>query len=83
MARNGWVELDSAGVREVLKAPALEALLLGIANDVNSAGGGVYEARTRERSTRVIGEVLDNRNGARFIESATGNLARALGSVKK
>lgn len=83
MAKNVWVDLDSAGVREVLKAPALEALLLEIANDVNSAGGGVYEARTRFRETRVIGEVLDTRDAARYREAATGDLARALGSVKK
>lgn len=83
MAKNVWVQLDSAGVREVLKAPALVALLQGIADDVNSAGGGVYEARTRFRETRVIGEVLDNRDGARYREAATGDLARALGSVKK
>ena len=69
MARNGWVQLDSAGVREVLKSPGLEALLLSIANDVNSAGDGIYEARTRFRETRVISEVLDTRDGARFREA--------------
>lgn len=83
MAKSVWVQLDSAGVRQVLKSPGLTALLQEIADDVNSAGGGVYEARTRVRETRVIGEVLDNRDAARYREAATGDLARALGSVKK
>ena len=83
MAKNGWVELDSAGVQEVLKAPALQSLLQGLADDVNSAGGGIYETRTRDRGQRLVGEVLDTREAARYKEAATGNLAKALGSVQK
>lgn len=78
-----WVELDRAGVGNILKSSELASLLLEIADDVNSAAGNKYETRTRQRSTRVISEVLDNRSGAIYRESATGDMARALGSVKK
>lgn len=85
------VRLDSAGVREVLRSPAVRAALVPYADRAASAAkasapwaDGDYAASIHRESTttdRAVELVVADAPHAVYVEARTGNLARALGSV--
>ena len=77
-----WVKLDSKNVRDVLKGPGITDLLKEIGGKVARKAGSDYEVKVGSRTTRAVVNVLDPRRGALQREAKSGNLARALGSIR-
>jgi hypothetical protein len=77
------VKLDSPEVRKLLKSQEVGNYLVGIGNKVASIAGPEYQTEVdyASRKTRVVVNVVDPTEGARFKEASTGKLARALGSA--
>lgn len=84
MAKTVWIELDRAGVGNLLKSPEVASFLEDIGNTVAQNAGPEYQSNinSTRRTTRVIVEVIDPRPDAKWREAKTGNLAKALGAAK-
>lgn len=92
MATRVRVELNSDGVKELLKSPEVEEHLAGLASIVEGAavsGAPVETGRyrdsiyyeTEQKANRVIAIVATSDPAGRLIEAKTGNLARALDAI--
>jgi hypothetical protein len=77
------VKLDSAEVRNLLKGSDVSGYLMGLGQEVANAAGADYQVSQGQRTSRAVVNVFDPSEGAMFREAATGQLARALGSVSR
>jgi hypothetical protein len=77
-----WVELDRDNVRAILKGDGVTDLLKEIGSKVSRKAGADYQVQVGSRKNRAVINVVDPRRGALSREAKTGNLARALGSVR-
>lgn len=73
------IELNSAGVRELLRSPELESGLRDLAADIAARAGDGYEADTRQMGTRVIASAATATQDAMKDNLANNTLLRALG----
>lgn len=84
------VKINSAGIREVLQSSEVEAALVDIAEPIAATAranapvrSGQYrdsiEVVVDHHKDRVVAHVTAKAPHALIVESATGNLARALG----
>lgn len=90
MARTRWA-LISSEIETLLKSAPVRAVLVGPADRVEAAAkasapvasGAYRDSIHRESATtdRAVELVVADAPHARIVESRTGNLARALGSV--
>ena len=76
---NVKVELNEAGVRELLQSPEMESICLEYANQVRARAGTGYEVSTMVGRTRVNASVLAATPAAKRDNQKNNTLLKALG----
>ena len=73
------IELNSAGVRELLRSPEMESGLAELAAEIAAKAGSGYESDTKMMGTRVIASASAATEAAMKDNLANNTLLRALG----
>lgn len=83
MAEKYTVELNSSGVRDLLKSPEMEAYLKRIADDMKHDCGSGYETDTKQMGTRVIASVYTDTYEAMKRNYETNELLKAASRTRE